>query len=745
MLGATIYNANTSYIGTISNHYGFYSLTLSASKVTLAASFVGYKTFRVEFQLNKDTLINIKLEAGTELTEVKIVGEKEVSKVQNTQMSVNSIPIKTIRNIPAIFGEVDVLKSIQLLPGVKMGMEGSSGFYVRGGGPDQNLILLDGVPVYNVNHLFGFFSVFNADALNDVTLIKGGFPAQYGGRLSSVLDIRMKEGNDKKIKGEGSIGIISSKVTIDGPAFKGNTTFIVSARRTYADLLLMPVMAKVNASDPNSKSTFGYFFWDINAKINHKFSDKSHLFYSIYAGRDKMYASSEYTDSNSDSKGDFALKWGNVTAALRWNYMFSNKLFSNTTVTYSTYQYITAVNGEENPKNTTNPTSFGLAYNSGIEDVAAKIDFDYIPNPEHYIKFGISNIYHTFQPGINTLKIQGGIGIDTTLGNKKVYAYEQDAYVEDNYTITKSLKANIGLHYSSFLVRKTFYYSFQPRISARYLISDNWSVKAAYSQMTQYIHLLSNSNISLPTDLWLPVTNNIVPQKSVQYAVGSVYAISDQYDLSMEGYYKTMSNMIDYKEGANFFSTNDDWEQKIETGKGWSYGVELMLQKKLGNTTGWIGYTLSWAMRQFDNLNFGNAYPDKYDRRHDISIVINHRFSDTWDVGVTWVYGTGNSISLPVERYASLFNNSNYFGNEIQYYDKRNGFRVPAYHRMDIGFNRHKQTARGETTWSFGAYNAYNKKNPFFLQFSYDNNSQKVLKQYSILPLIPYISYSFKF
>ncbi len=749
MISASVYDT-ISHRGTITNPYGFYSLTLPAGKVHLVVSFVGYQQIRKDFNLTASQSLNIQLNPTISLNEVEIIAKKDETQVDKTQMSISEIPINTIKSLPVIFGEVDVLKTLQLLPGVQSGSEGTSGLYVRGGGPDQNLILLDGVPVYNADHLFGFFSVFNADAIQNVSLIKGGFPARYGGRLSSVIDIRMKEGNNKEIHGEGSFGLISSKFTFEGPLKKDKSSFILSARRTYIDFLAQPIIrAKSNGNSA------GYYFYDINAKVNYVFSDTDRVFFSVYTGKDKAYSKMKesYTDNGIKYDNEFkaSLSWGNITAALRWNHIVNRKLFANVTTTYSRYRFQVGENASYKDVNNNNITQnkYEFTYFSGINDLTTKLDFDYHPNPNHNILFGISEIYHTFSPGVNVFKVTdaSSSNIDTSFGNSNIYANEVSAFIEDDIRITDRLKANIGVHSCGFYVKNNFYKSIQPRLSARYLINEKLSVKAAFSQMNQNLHLLTNSGIGLPTDLWLPVTNNIKPQVSYQYAAGVFYDIAKGYEFSVEGFYKTMSNLIEYKEGVDFFGSFESWENKVEVGKGWSYGSEFLIKKTKGKTTGWIGYTLAWSQRQFDNLNFGKKYPYRYDRRHDVAVVITHKLSGKVDFGITWVYGTGNAVSLPIEGYPSIYNGSGQFGYEqdIQYYDGRNGFRMPAYHRLDIGVNFHKEKKWGVRTWSIGIYNVYNRKNPFYMYFSYDDYGKKRLTQISIFPIIPSFSYNIKF
>lgn len=757
LISAGVFDAKT-LKGTITNTYGFFSLTLPKGQVDFTVSFVGYTSFKNTIELDKDVELNVILNPQITLDEVVISDTKSKDKVESTQISAIEIPIKDIKKLPVLLGEVDIMKTIQLMPGVQSGSEGTSGLYVRGGGPDQNLILLDGVPVYNADHLFGFFSVFNADAISSVKLIKGGFPARYGGRLSSVIDIRMKEGNNKEFHGEGSVGIIASKFSIEGPIQKDKTSFIVSGRRTYIDVLSQPFIQMANKSD--EKFNAGYYFYDLNAKINHEFSDKSRLFLSAYMGNDRAYTKMKYEYIENDikneeqSKGE--LEWGNITTALRWNYKINKKLFSNSTLTYSKYRFKV---GEEYKEKRTGVdpytganihqlSDFSFIYDSGIEDYTARIDYDYIPNTNHFIRFGASNIYHKFNPGITTFEYTNTneAGIDTSFGNSKIYANEVSAYIEDDIRIGGNFKTNIGVHFSNFFVQDKNYPSIQPRVSARYMINEFFSVKAAYSQMNQYIHLLTTSRIGLPTDLWLPVTDSIKPMRSDQIAIGGVYALSTNTDISIEGFYKTMDNLIEYKEGASFFGSNKSWEDKVEMGRGWSYGAEVLLQKNVGKTSGWIGYTLSWSKRQFENINFGEVYPYRYDRRHDVSVAVTHKINDEIDISAVWVYGTGNAVTLGLEKYISMSTNSEWGGYQIvEHIESRNNYRMPSYHRMDVGIDWNREKAWGVRTWSFGVYNLYNRKNPFYIYFGADNRGNRVLKQVSLFPIIPSIKYSFKF
>lgn len=734
--------AVTSFKGTVANNYGFYSLTLPAGKVRISFSFVGYETKYMEIDLTKNQKIDVSLNTKNELGEIKVVATKANERLTTTQMSRFDMPIEKIKSLPALLGEADVIKSLQLLPGVKSGSEGSTGLYVRGGAPDQNLLLLDGVPIYNANHLFGFFSVFNPDALKSVTFYKGGFPARFGGRLSSVVDVRMKEGNEKEYHGNISAGLISSSFHLEGPVVKERTSFSVSARRTYFDLFTKPF----KKDDDNIP---GYYFYDVNAKINHRFSDRSRLYLSTYIGKDNLTSNQNSGGTTFHERSDISkdkLNWGNITSSLRWNYIFNNKLFSNTTITYSKYDFNVSSDNRLKEYGTDKYSFNNYLFGSGIYDWGYKLDFDYSASPDHAVKFGVNYIYHNFKPGVKTYKSDaaGESTINETFGDSSIYAHDFSVYAEDDITIGPRLKANVGLRASTFNVQNTPYYSLEPRLSVNYQAGDNLSFKAAYSQMKQYIHLLTSSRLSLPTDLWVPVTAKIKPMTAQQVAIGAVYRISNGMDLSIESYYKKMNNLIEYKDGASFYGTSVDWENKVESGKGWVYGAEFMFSKEVGKTTGWIAYTLSWADRQFKYISFGKKFPARYDSRHDINIVVSHKFNDRIDIGSTWVYRTGNAGTLFTN---TLTTDLPYYNGDMKanYFDGRNNYRMPPYHRLDFGINFHKQKRTGVRTWNISVYNLYNRQNPYFITPDTNNNGQPILTQVSLFSLIPSVTYSFKF
>ena len=757
--------------GVVSNTYGFYSLTLPAGGVDLTASYVGYKQQKFNFKLRRDTVITIKLAESDDIETVEISAKKQNRIENRVQMSQVVVPIEQIKKIPALLGEVDVLKALQLLPGVQGGTEGTNGLYVRGGSPDQNLILLDGTPVYNVSHLGGFFSVFNGDAVKNVTLTKGGFPARFGGRLSSIIEIDMKEGNMKEFHGEGGIGTLSSRLTLEGPILKNKASFMISGRRTYIDLLARPIIQSQNRKDNQANGTnndvdLRLSFYDINAKVNYRINDKHRIYLSAYSGDDGLSIGFKEQRNNSPNytSTEGTTDWGNLTSAFRWNYLISNKLFMNTTLTYSRFQFNVGSRFDQKQDTTLNYAS--AKYQSGIRDFAGKADFDYSLNNKNRLRFGVGVTQHNYNPGAFQVNVKlDNSKLDTALGNvKTLQSVETNAYVEDDIQLG-ALKANIGLHASTFTYGSTTYSSVQPRIGLNYLLKNDIAVKASFSTMYQYINLLTNEGFSLPTDLWVPSTDRIKPQDSWQVALGVAKTIKEDYELSIEGYYKEMNNVISYREGSSFLGFDTDWQDKVTQGRGNSYGAEVFLQKKEGKTTGWIGYTLSWTNRQFANdnpdlaINGGKWFPFKYDRRHDLSVVVTHQFSKKFSLSGVWVYGTGNAISLP----ETVFNapndvlnrfNSGGYNPKYEVVGEKNAFRMPAYHRLDVNFAFTKKKKRWTRTWNFGAYNAYSRANPYsvFLGEKTIKDAQgrfvanvPTFRQFSFLPIVPYITYGFKF
>jgi len=734
--------------GANSNAYGFYSLTLPAGTYVLSASFVGYLPQEFEVTLDGNMPLNISLLAKSSLSqEIIISGRRRDANVKNAQMGQIDLSMSKIKSLPVIFGEVDPLKALQLLPGVRNAGEGNSGLYVRGGGPDQNLIMLDDAVVYNTGHLFGFFSIFNGDAIKNTTLIKGGMPAQYGGRLSSVLDIAMKDGNMKTWQMEGGIGTIASRFSVQGPIKKDKASFIISGRRTYIDLLAKPFI-------PKSSNFYGsgYFFYDLNAKVNYRFSDKDRLYFSSYFGRDVF-------DFVNNQRGfNIGIPWGNATMTLRWNHVFSRRLFANTTAVFNDYKFDFNARQE----------NFDLRLSSGIRDYNFKTDFDYFATPQHKVKFGAQYTYHRFTPSVISGKQDSTIFAPNNAQVK--FANEVAAYIQDDWDISDKLKVNYGLRGSWFQqvgpykrykedadgnkLDSTVYGNMQgvqsygglePRLTLRYALNDETSVKAAVSRNFQYIHLVSNAGTTLPTDIWVPSTYRVRPQISWQYAAGFFKNWKDNmFETSVEVYYKTMQNQIEYREG--YTPSTRDTEEEFVFGKGWSYGSEFYINKSRGKLTGWIGYTLSWTWRQFKDLNDGARYPAKYDRRHDLSIVGIYELNKHWKVSGVFVYATGNATSLP-ERFYIVE------GQLAQEYSKVNQYRLSDYHRLDLSatWTPHPDSKkRLKGSWVFGIYNVYSRANPYFIYFDqtgnpYDGSLKVQAKQVSLFPIIPSVTWNFKF
>ena len=761
--GVNVYIPDSPY-GAVTNTYGFYSLTVPAmDSARIIYSFVGYESLEKKIRLTKNTELSIFLETANQLNEVVVSSRREEDYISHSaQMSQIEIPVSQIKKIPAFFGEKDVLKVLQLMPGVQKGTEGQTGLYVRGGGPDQNLIILDDAVVYNANHLFGFFSIFNSDALKSVELTKGGFPARYGGRLSSVLEMNMKEGNKEAIHGEGGIGVISSRLTLEGPVSKGKSSFLISGRRTYIDFLAKPLIARNQRGDANQVKP-GYYFYDLNAKLNYDLGPKNKIYISGYFGHDKFYANE--TDPNNESKA--ALDWGNKTATLRWNHLLNQRLFVNTSFIFSNFNFgVSNYNRSFDTEGSTRD-EFSLSYTSRIRDLGVKTDLDFYPSPKHAVKFGAQATFHRFIP--SALAIAGSL-IDASFERSvtPVNTLEAGIYVEDTWQATDALKMNVGLRISSFQTQSKNYIRPEPRFSGALRLAQDFSLKASYAQMNQYVHLLSNTGLGLPTDLWVPTTDRVAPQQSKQVAVGLAKDLEKPaLTLTLEGYYKKMNHILNYKEGASFLSVSGEnanelsWEDNVTAGKGWSYGAEFLVHKKTGRFSGWIGYTLSWTKWQFPELNFGKTFYPRYDRRHDLSVVGIYELSKRITISATWVYGTGNALTLPLARFTGITDNIftrnslsgkpavSWSGNQVNEYGEKNSFRAEPFHRLDLAVQFHKKKKHHERTWELGLYNAYNRRNPFFYDISEETlangNKKTSLKRYSLFPVLPSVSYNFKF
>lgn len=666
LIGATIVDTRSGK-GTTTNVNGRYTLTLKESTAYLRITFVGYEPIHDTIVLKGNQLRNYSLKPSIQLQEV-VVRAQRINSRESSQISALEMPVEQLKAVPVLFGEADILKAIQLLPGVQSGNEGSGGMYVRGGGLDENLFLLDGIPLYNVNHLGGFFSAFNADAVKNVTLFKGSFPARFGGRLSSILDVTTNNGNDKEIHGNASIGFISAKLNVEGPLVREKTTFCLSARRTYADFLMQPLVQKMAADvDGKAKLVAGYYFYDVNAKVTHKFSDKIRLYATFYMGDDDVYTKVRTESSLAEDQYlDYANNWGNLVGGLRWNYVLSPKMFMNIAASYTQYtnKMIAGIekiavldNGDEQV------STMKGDYLSTIRDFTGRVDFSYAPTPDHNIQFGSYYTQHFIRPSVasanvdyfDQIQMNTAWTMDTLLQEELVRAGETVLFVEDDWSINDILKVNYGLNFSGFSTQNAFYPSLQPRVSGRVLLGERLSAKMGYAYMSQYMHLLSTTSVSLPTDLWVPSTDKIPPMTAHQMAAGLGYNTDIGVDISVEGYYKQMDNIIEYKDGATSFGVSTGWENLVCQGSGWTYGVEFLAQRNYGALTGWVAYTWSRTTHLFDRfgqeLNEGNPFPAKYDRRHDLSIVLTYKFSDRFDVSGTWVFCTGNTATLAMEKY----------------------------------------------------------------------------------------------
>ena len=777
LIGANILESRRS-TGTATNPFGFYSLTLPEGETELVFSYLGYESRHSRFELTKDTLLNVRLDSNNQLAEVVVLSDKREAGIESTAMGAHEIPMTQIRHTPSILGEADLLKTIQLMPGVQAGMEGFAGMYVRGGSPDQNLVMLDGIPVYNADHLLGVFSIFTPEAVKNTTLFKSSFPARYGGRLSSIVDVRTNDGDMHKYHGAFSIGLLTDKLHIEGPIWKEQTSFSFSARAIPTLFFKNLIVDK----DDTYSDKYNYYFYDVNAKVNHKFSDRSRIFLSFYKGKDHYHYDSYYHGDNYDnsiknySKDNSHLNWGNTIAYGRWNYVFNSKLFCNTTVSYNKYEMGLDGNIEDTytvANKVQDRYYYSSKFNSGIRDWSARMDFDYTPMPQHHIKFGAEYIHHTFRPGIATSKIQdidnGALQEDTVYNTSNSHAMrgqEISLYAEDNFNVNARLSLNTGVRTSLFHTQGKSYYSLQPRLSARYDLGQGYSAKASYTCMAQYVHLLSSTPLSMPTDLWVPITKDISPMYANQFSIGGYYSGLPGWEFSVEGYYKQMKHILEYQDGVSFFGTSTNWEEKVEMGEGRSFGLELMVQKTLGKTTGWLAYTLSKTDHRFKNgtINQGRWFPYKYDRRHSISLNLSHKFSDRIDAGASWIFNTGGCITIPEK--ATIIIRPDGSIEETGYISRRNNYRLPASHRLNLGVNFNKKTKHGMRTWNISIYNAYNAMNPNIVYSKYKNGynvyyddfyesiyhgntgqkkAQTVIKKITILPCIPSVTYTYRF
>jgi hypothetical protein len=728
LTGATIAVVDKPGVAVATNEYGFFSLSLTKGKYTLSISYVGRKLEYIKIQLDSNITVNIDMSEENSMQEVVVSSKRTNSNLTRASMGTEVLDMKTAAKIPVVFGEKDLVKTLQLMPGVKSNGEGSNGFSVRGGATDQNLIILDEAPVYNASHLLGFFSTFNSDAIKDATIIKGNSPAQFGGRLSSVLDVKMKEGNNRDYVVSGGLGLISSRVTVEGPIQKEKSSFIISGRRTYADLF-----ARMT---PDLKDLKLYFY-DLNAKANLTLNKKNKLYFSGYFGKDEFSVSKMFNS-----------QWGNATATLRWNSILNTKLFSNTSVIYSNYDFNVGFQSDGSAVN----------FNSNIKDLNLKQDFSWYANSKNLVRFGFNVIHHTITPST----VEGTDIVNTKKSRKSL---ENVLYAGNSYKASEKINIDYGLRFSFYnilggdtyniyrnnqliqsinvekgKVGKT-YYNVEPRFSISYKVNNSTNLKIGYARNTQNLHLMSNSTGGSPTDQWIGNSYNIKPEVADQVSLGySKNLKNNAYELSTEAYYKTMKNQIDFRDGADI-NTVPDIESELLFGKGKAYGLEILLKKKQGKLTGWLGYTISKTQRKINGINNGDWYDAKQDRTHDLSIVGIYTLTKRWTLSGTFVYSTGNAVTFPTGKYEIN-------GMTIYQYGKRNADRMPATHRFDISATYEKPSKkRFQGSWNFGLYNVYGRQNPFSITFKENKiNPQKIdAVQTSLFRWVPSVTYNFKF
>lgn len=738
LVNATVRISNSKY-ATFTNEYGYFNLiTDNLDTVTIICSYIGYEKEINKIKLENELFINFKLKYNNSIDSIVISRDIPIEK--RNEMGIISLPISQIKAVPMLMGEADLMKTFQTMPGVESGSEGKSDLYVRGGNPDENLVLLDDVPLYYLNHFGGFISVFNIDAINSVKMYKGAFPARYGSRLSSVIDIRMKEGNMKKLQGNYTIGVLSTKFEIEGPIKRDKASFIISAR-VFPWYRMISPLTKLSYGQ-----TFGYDFYDLNGKINYKINQKNQIFLSLYTGNDDVFFSSEELKHISNYENISSTKWGNSLLAFRWNTIILKKIFANTTISATKFNYdISSTNGSQGDS-----TFFSYSFNSLIKDYSAKSTFDYRINKHYKIKFGYNLTNHLFAPGITNYGNNNKI---ITFGYKETSALENYIFIENHIKISNLFYANFGFHYSSFYYNKKHFSSYQPRIIATFNPFDKISIKGSYNEMQQFTHLITSSSLASSVNLWVPAEDTLPPSKSKQWSIGIYKSFSqNNLEISIETYYKTTDNLITFKEGAILGGIAENWKNKIETnGIGISKGMEVLLQKKQGKLTGWISYTLAKSDKKFSNINNGQIYPSKYDRRHNFNIVCSYKFKENINFSLSWKYGSGYPYSMPIARYNTInetYRDSNYaiqmYDEQAYIYSNKNTYRMRAYHRLDFGINFSKEKKHGTRTWIISIYNVYNRQNPYFYFYSQKGTNLN-LYQVSFFPIIPSISYSFKF
>lgn len=781
LIGASVYELK-SRKGTTTNNAGFFSLTMEEGETELEVSYVGYRRYKLYFPyLQKDTVIQVPLVTNERLQEVVVIGNHSVQEpVLTPQMGSLKLSQHTVKSIPVMFGEADIIKTLQTFPGVSAGIAGLAGMYVRGGNGDENLYLIDGHPLYQVNHIGGLFSAFNSDVVKDIDFYKSAFPARYGGRLSSVVDVHTKDGNMKEYHGSAMLGLTSGALSLEGPLVKDKTSFSIAMRRSWLDVLSAPAVAILNATkqEGDSKLIARYAFTDLNVKVNHNFNDRSRAYTGLYFGQDFLKGGSKESFGEEETKDVSKLRWGNLVAFAGWSYVFSNKLFGDINASYT--RYASTLKREYNETSEGEGLNNTSSTGNEINDISLRAKFDYMPVQAHHIRFGGDYVYHRFRPEYSESR-SSDINVASVKNNPGITAAHEAAfYMEDDWELSRIFRLNAGLHLGIFNVQKKTYASLEPRFAVRSLLSPAFSLKASYARMNQYIHQVGESYIDLPTDTWLPVNKNIKPQRSDQVSLGAYYNLNDKYSFSVEGYYKWLHNILDYKDGYNFLPAFVGWEQKMSVGKGRVYGVELTARKETGKITGWIGYGLMWANRQFPDINEGKCFPAKFDNRHKLNIVANWKVSKKVELTGSWTYMTGNRATVSFENYQYLGQTQNsghilspiqsgmltppYVNDEgIDYYTSRNNYRLPAYHRLDLGINIYCPKKKGRMgIWNVSIYNVYSYMAPVAVHkrfwYGYDangnfsgsgyypeNRSDCYFETLRLIPIIPSVSYTYKF
>ncbi len=750
LIGTNIYEVN-SLKGTTSNEYGFFSLTLEEGMQEIVWSFIGYQERQDSIPLFANILKTVYLNQGNELKEIVVVPVDSVYQNEALPPSLDfgenltsEISSAQVEEMPALLGENDVMRSFTLRPGIQSGNEGSNGISVRGGGPDQNLVLLDGVPIYNAYHLFGFVSVFNSNAVNRAKIYKSGFPARYSGRLSSIMDIRMRDGNMKRFHGGLNLGLLSGSIFFEGPIVKNKGSFLITGRRTWLDILARTL---INA---NSFVRGGYGFYDVNIKLNYKINHKNRVFASLFTGSD-TYFREALGATNGSVQDNNRQAWGNAIVALRWNSILTPKLFSNTTITFSDF-FNKIENNHVFYSNLSESTRYDFSSNSKITQLGLKMDFDYSPVSNQLIRFGFGYSRHKYLPSevINSIAFQG---TETLTSSSSPIVYSNDIYVyaESKIAISNKFSIHPGLHLSGYFNEEIVYLQPQPRLLINYDFNSNNHISASYSRMGQSVHLLTDPGIGFPSDIWVPSTKKIAPEYADQVSLAYIRNMKKDFQLRFEVFHKESNNIIEYEEGASFFNSSTNWENKVESGNGRSFGAEFLLERTKGRTRGWVSYTASKTTRKFEELNSGKRFPYRFDRNHDVSIVLNHKFGPKIDMGAVWVYATGNAVSLSLQRYQSLDATTGFLTNitnvpeDIFYFEERNNYRMPATHRLDFCFNFHKEKRLIDRTWTVGIYNLYGRQNPYTVYAKKEGNEINIYQTSILGAPFPYFMYRIKF